>query len=57
MILATIISETHNITNDRITTTNEGRQQSNLRKHVEYAEDDSADDVYLEDISSYSKLL
>ena len=45
------------MTNDWIMVTNQGRQQSNLRKYVEYTEDDSADDVYLEDISSYSKLM
>ena len=32
----------------------EGREQSSLKKHGDYTEDHSSDDVYLEDISSYS---
>ena len=55
-MLATKISEAYNMTNDWITVTSEGRQQSSLRKYAEYTEDDSSVDDYLEDISSYSIL-
>ena len=42
------------MTKDWVTLASEGRQQSSLTKYGEYVEDNSADDVYLEDISTYS---
>ena len=50
------MSEAYDMTNDWITATNERRQQNSLRKYAKYTEDDSVDDDYLEDISTYSKL-
>ena len=50
--LATRISEAYN-TNAWAAATSKERQQGSLRTCVEYTENDSADDVYLEDISTY----
>ena len=51
------MSEAYIMTDAWITEMSEEREQSSRRKYGDYTEDDSVDDVYLEDISSYSKLL
>ena len=53
--LATKLSEEYNMTNDWITMTSEGRQQSRVRKYAEYYTEDN--DVYVEYISTYSNLM
>ena len=55
--LATKISEAYNLTNAWISATSDGRQQGSHTSYTKYAEDASADDVYLEDISTFSNFI
>ena len=55
--LATKISEAYNTTNAWSAATSEGREQVRLVQYAEYTQGDSAVDVYMEEVSTFSKFI